>query len=93
MDPADGTHPGGLSTGAQTIAGVKTFQSTISGSVNGNAATVTTNANLTGPITSVGNATSIASQTGTGSTFVVDTSPTLVTPKCFNLSAAKIGRI
>jgi hypothetical protein len=36
--------------------------------------------NLTGPITSVGNATSIASQTGTGSTFVVATSPVLVTP-------------
>ena len=51
-----------------------------SGSCTGNAATVTTNANLTGPITSVGNATSIASQTGTGSKFVVDTSPTLVTP-------------
>jgi hypothetical protein len=36
--------------------------------------------NLTGPITSVGNITSIASQTGTGTKFVVDTSPTLVTP-------------
>ncbi|MEN3325087.1 hypothetical protein VP395_15220, partial [Mariniflexile soesokkakense] len=36
-----------------------------------------TNANLTGPITSVGNATSVASQTGTGSTFVMNTSPTL----------------
>jgi hypothetical protein len=36
--------------------------------------------NLTGPITSVGNATSLASQTGTGTKFVVDTSPTLVTP-------------
>lgn len=51
-----------------------------SGSTTGNAATVTTNANLTGVITSVGNATSIASQTGTGTKFVVDTSPTLVTP-------------
>lgn len=48
-------------------------------------ATVITNANLTGPITSVGNATSIASQTGTGSTFVVQTSPTLITP---NIGAA-----
>lgn len=48
--------------------------------ITGNAATVTTNANLTGPITSVGNATSVASQTGTGSKFVMDTSPTLVTP-------------
>lgn len=44
------------------------------------AITATTNANLTGPITSVGNATSIASQTGTGTKFVVDTSPTLITP-------------
>jgi hypothetical protein len=35
---------------------------------------------LTGPITSTGNATAIASQTGTGTKFVVDTSPTLVTP-------------
>jgi len=45
-----------------------------------NAATVTTNANLTGPITSVGNTTSIASQTGTGTKFVVDTSPSLISP-------------
>lgn len=44
------------------------------------AGSTTTNANLTGPITSVGNATSIASQTGTGTKFVVDTTPTLVTP-------------
>lgn len=36
--------------------------------------------NLTGVITSVGPATSIASQTGTGTKFVVDTSPTLITP-------------
>ena len=36
--------------------------------------------NLTGVITSVGNATSIASQTGTGTKFVVDQSPTIVTP-------------
>jgi len=49
-------------------------------STTGNAATVTTNANLTGVITSIGNATSIASQTGTGTKFVMDTSPTLVTP-------------
>ena len=36
--------------------------------------------NLTGPITSVGAATSIASQTGTGTKFVVDNTPTLITP-------------
>lgn len=44
------------------------------------AGTVTTNANLTGPITSTGNATSIAAQTGTGSVFVMQASPTLTTP-------------
>lgn len=53
---------------------------TFIGALTGNASTVTTNANLTGVITSVGNATSIASQTGTGTKFVVDTSPTLITP-------------
>lgn len=43
------------------------------------AGTVTTNANLTGPITSSGNATAIASQTGGGSTFVMSSSPTITT--------------
>lgn len=41
---------------------------------------ITAGINLTGPITSVGNATSVAAQTGTGSTFVMNTSPTLITP-------------
>lgn len=75
----------------QTIAGVKTFSSTIVGSVNGNAATVTTNANLTGAITSVGNTTSLGAITaldlnnaldsvqGTGAV-VFSNSPGLVTP-------------
>jgi hypothetical protein len=44
---------------AQTFTGTQTFSSTITGSISGNAATVTTNANLTGPITSIGNATTI----------------------------------
>lgn len=41
--------------------------------------------NLTGPITSVGNATSVAAQTGTGETFVMQASPALTTP---NIGAA-----
>jgi len=49
------------------------------------AGAVTTNANLTGPITSSGNATAVAAQTGTGSTFVMQESPTLTTP---NIGAA-----
>jgi hypothetical protein len=47
--------------------------------------------NLTGVITSVGNVTSIASQTGTGTKFVVDTSPTLVTPNIGVATATSIN--
>jgi trimeric autotransporter adhesin len=45
-------------TGAGAIAGV--FTGNITGDVTGNADTVTTNANLTGPVTSTGNTTAIA---------------------------------
>lgn len=62
-------------TGALSIAVAGDFP-TLNQNTSGNAATVTTNANLAGPITSVGNATSIASQTGTGSTFAMSASPT-----------------
>ena len=55
--------------------------------------TVTTNANLTGPITSVGNSTSIASQTGTGTKFVVDTSPTLITPNIGVATATSVNSL
>ena len=58
----------------------QTFKGNLTGNITGNAATVTTNSNLTGPITSVANTTAVASQTGTGSKFVMDTAPTLVTP-------------
>ena len=47
--------------------------------------------NLTGPITSVGAATSVAAQTGTGSTFVMNTSPTLVTPDLGVATATSIN--
>lgn len=63
------------STGATTFTSTVTAP-TFVGALTGNASTVTTNANLTGPITSVGNATSIASQTGTGTTFAMSASPT-----------------
>ena len=66
----------GYVSGAGTVAATDSILQAIQ-KLNGNNAT---NANLTGVITSVGNATSIASQTGTGTKFVVDTSPTLVTP-------------
>ena len=67
----------GVPTAPTAIAGTNTTQLATTAFVNAASAT---NANLTGPITSVGNATSVASQTGTGSTFVMNTSPTLVTP-------------
>ena len=83
VDKVDGKD---LSTNDYTTA-EKTKLAAITGTntgdqinITGNAATVTTNANLTGPITSVGNATAIASQTGTGSTIVMSTSPTLISP-------------
>lgn len=57
------------------------------------AGNVTTNANLTGVITSSGNATSIASQTGTGTKFVVDTTPTLVTPVLGVATATSINKV
>lgn len=46
--------------GDKTFTGEVTFVEPIVGSVTGNAATVSTNANLSGDVTSVGNATSIA---------------------------------
>lgn len=74
----------GYVSGAGTVAATDSILQAIQ-KLNGNDAT---NANLTGVITSVGNATSIASQTGTGTKFVVDTSPTLVTPNLGTPSAA-----
>ena len=71
----------GYTSGAGTISATDSILSAIQ-KLNGNNAT---NANLTGPITSVGNATAIASQTGTGTTFVVNTSPTIITPTIASL--------
>lgn len=58
------------------------------------AGSVTTNANLTGVITSVGNATSTGAQTGTGSTFMMSASPTTtgtLTAAAANFSGALTG--
>lgn len=81
ITPALGTPASGVATNLTGIA---------AGLTAGN---VTTNANLTGVITSVGNSTSIASQTGTGTKFVVDTSPTLVTPTLGVASATSINKV
>ena len=87
VTPALGTPTSGVMTNVTgTAAGLTAGSATT-------ASTVTTNANLTGPITSSGNATSIASQTGTGTKFVVDTSPTLVTPVLGVATATSINKL
>lgn len=68
VNPALGTPASGVMT---NVTG------TAAGLTAGN---VTTNADLTGPITSTGNATAVAAQTGTGTTFVMQASPTLTSP-------------
>lgn len=77
----------GYVSGAGTVAATDSILSAIQ-KLNGNDAT---NANLTGPITSVGNATAVAAQTGTGSTFVMQTSPTLTTPTIGAATATSIN--
>ena len=78
---AGGTMSGAIAMGTNKITGVgdptnaqdvvtKNYLDTV----------VLAPSNLTGPITSVGAATSIASQTGTGTKFVMDNTPTLITP-------------
>jgi len=78
---AGGTMSGAIAMGTSKITGVgnpTNAQDVVTKDYLDN--TVLAPSNLTGPITSVGAATSIASQTGTGTTFVMNTSPTLVTP-------------
>lgn len=77
----------GYVSGAGTVSATDSILQAIQ-KLNGNKAT---NANLTGPITSVGNATSIASQTGTGTKFVVDNTPTLITPVLGAATATSIN--
>jgi hypothetical protein len=49
----------GIISTSNTWDGTQTFTNLINGSISGNASTVTTNANLTGDVTSLGNATTI----------------------------------
>jgi hypothetical protein len=78
---AGGTMTGAIAMGTSKITDMGTPTLSTDAATKGYVDGVTVApSNLTGPITSVGSATSIASQTGTGTKFVVDTSPTLVTP-------------
>ena len=78
---AGGTMSGAIAMGTSKITGVgnpTNAQDVVTKDYLDN--TVLAPSNLTGPITSVGAATSIAAQTGTGSTFVMSASPTITTP-------------
>ena len=78
---AGGTMSGAIAMGTNKITGVGTPTTSTDAATKGYVDTASiAPSNLTGPITSVGPATSVAAQTGTGSTFVMNTSPTLVTP-------------
>ena len=79
---AGGTMTGAIAMGTSKITGLGTPTVSTDAVTKAYADAIVAAApsNLTGPITSLGAATAIASQTGTGTKFVVDTSPTLVTP-------------
>jgi hypothetical protein len=75
------TMSGNLAMGTNKVTGLGTPTTSTDAATKGYVDTAAiAPSNLTGPITSVGPATSVAAQTGTGSTFVMNTSPTLVTP-------------
>jgi hypothetical protein len=83
-------------TTAQTIAGAKTFSSTIVGSISGNAATVTNGVYTTNKLSALSATTSselagvISDETGSGA-LVFGTSPTLVTPTLGVASATSVA--
>ena len=86
------TMTGNLAMGTNKVTGLGTPTTSTDAATKGYVDTAAiAPSNLTGPITSVGPATSIASQTGTGTKFVMDTSPTLVTPALGVATATSIN--
>lgn len=89
---AGGTMSGAIAMGTNKVTGMGDPTSAQDAATKNYVDTaVIAPSNLTGVITSVGNVTSIASQTGTGTKFVVDTSPTLVTPNIGVATATSIN--
>ena len=88
------TMSGALAMGTNKITGLGTPTVSTDATTKAYVDSITTApSNLTGVITSVGPATSIASQTGTGTTFVVNTSPTLVTPVLGVATATSVNKV
>jgi hypothetical protein len=86
------TMTGNLAMGTNKVTGLGTPTTSTDAATKGYVdTTIVAPSNLTGPITSVGSATSVAAQTGTGSTFVMDTSPTLVTPNIGVATATSVN--
>ena len=86
------TMTGNLAMGTNKVTGLGTPTTSTDAATKGYVDTAAiAPSNLTGPITSVGPATAVASQTGTGSTFVMNTSPTLVTPALGVATATSIN--
>jgi hypothetical protein len=83
---------GAINMGTSKITNMGTPTVSTDAATKGYVDTVTVApSNLTGPITSVGNVTSVAAQTGTGSTFVMQTSPTLTTPNIGVATATSVN--
>ena len=89
---AGGTMSGAIAMGNSKITGLADATN-LTDAVNLNTINnlVLAPSNLTGPITSIGAATSLAAQTGTGTTFVVQNSPTLTTPNIGVATATSIN--
>ena len=86
------TMSGALAMGTNKITGLGTPTTSTDAATKGYVDTAAiAPSNLTGPITSVGPATSVAAQTGTGSTFVMQASPTLTTPNIGVATATSIN--
>jgi hypothetical protein len=83
---------GAIAMGNNKITGLGTPTASTDAATKGYIDTATiAPSNLTGPITSTGSATAIASQTGTGSTFVMQASPTLTTPNIGVATATSVN--
>jgi hypothetical protein len=86
------TMSGNLAMGTNKVTGLGTPTTSTDAATKGYVDTAAiAPSNLTGPITSVGPATSVAAQTGTGSTFVMQASPTLTTPNIGVATATSVN--